>query len=92
MASKDIRDILKDKPEGNDLFNKTEAIKKEAIPFLERIIITFPEYTPHNIAHSEIIIKKINDVIPDTLKEALNSYEIYFLIASAGRESVIGCY
>ena len=78
-----LRDILGERPDGKDLLHEIDAIKEEAIPLLNIISITFPEFTPHNISHSETVLTRINDVIPDNLKEELNSYEIYFLIVGA---------
>ena len=83
MVNRDLRDILKEKPEGEVLLHEIKAIKNEAISLLERILITFDEYTPHDINHSETVLTRINLLIPDSLKEKLNSHEIYFLIISA---------
>ena len=83
MFEMDIESILKDRSEGSDLFNIAEIIKRETIPILESIKIYFPEYTPHDIDHSELVLKRINELIPDALKEDLKTYEIFFLIVSA---------
>lgn len=76
-------EVLKQKNDGIRLSNLLDNIKKNAIPFLSEIIVTFPEYTPHDIKHSENILSNLGIIIPDPLKEILDEYEIYFLIASA---------
>jgi Molecular chaperone, HSP90 family len=77
----DLREILKVKDE--TLFYDSSRIRNEAIPLLSQIIDTFPEFTPHEIKHSDKIINILSWFIPERLKNALNSYEIYFLIISA---------
>lgn len=83
MFKTDIRGVLINRPEGNNLVHRIEIIKREVTPLLETIRDNFPEYTPHDITHSEIVLKRVNELIPDTLKEKLETYEIYFLIISA---------
>lgn len=77
----DLRDILKVKDE--TLFYNSVRIRNKAIPLLSQIICTFPEFTPHEIEHSDKIINILNWFIPQNLKNELNPYEIYFLITSA---------
>ena len=83
MAEKNIIEILRSKEDGDKLANRLEDIRLKAIPLLKKIGETFPEYTLHDIYHSENVITNLNLLIPDILKEKLNIYEIYFLIASA---------
>ena len=83
MFKLDLKEVLIKRPEGKDLINGAEIIKQASIPLLEMIRDNFPEYTPHDITHSEIVLKRINELIPDVLKEKLESYEIYFLIISS---------
>jgi hypothetical protein len=83
MGEKDLESILREKTGGDILLHEIEAIKNEAIPLLKEILVTFSEFTPHDMSHSELVLKRMNDVIPDSLKEELRSYEIYFLIVSA---------
>jgi hypothetical protein len=83
MPNKDLIDILRKKSKGVELLRKIDIIKEKASPLLDRILITYPEYTTHNILHSEAVLTRINDLIPSNLKEELKSYEIFFLIASA---------
>jgi molecular chaperone HtpG len=75
--------VLKSKVDGDGLLNKLDLIKEKAEPVLSRIVETFPEYTPHDTPHSEIVIDRLNDLIQDPIKENLSGYEIYFLMASA---------
>ena len=77
----DLSEILNGKDE--TLFNDSLRIRNKAIPLLSQIIDTFPEFTPHEIKHSDKIINILSWFIPEKLKNALNSYEIYFLIISA---------
>lgn len=83
MVDQDLKEVLKNKPGGENLLFEIEVIKKEVAPLLDRILITFPGFTPHNISHSENVLARMQDIISDSLKENLNSYEIYFLIISA---------
>ena len=55
----DLRDILKSKDE--NLFNESVNIRNKAVPLLKKIKETFPEYTPHEIEHSDKIIEILNN-------------------------------
>lgn len=57
-------------------------IKNKATEFLDQIIIIFPEFTPHDIKHKERVVKNFNLIIPNILREKLNNYEIFFLLAA----------
>ncbi len=74
-------EILKSKNE--ELFNNLSLVKKKAEILLSQIIIDFPQYTSHDIKHSEIVITRLNTIVSDTLKKELNEYEIFFLLCSA---------
>lgn len=82
MRRKKIEDLLLVSDEGNRLLNNLERIKQSVSPLLKKIIITFPDFTSHDIDHSDRILEQFNENFPDTLKEKLNEYEIFFLIAS----------
>lgn len=43
----------------------------------------FPYYTPHDFHHSVTVEENLNWIIPDSIKESLNIYEIFFLICAA---------
>ena len=76
-------EVLEGKPEGDRLIHQLNQIKKVATPLLAKITETFPEYTIHDIRHSNAVIDILGWLVPDNLKQSLNAYEIYFLIMSA---------
>ena len=82
MTEKNVIETLSSKTGGDKLANRLDDIKSKAIPLLKKIGETFPEYTLHDISHSENVLENFNLLIPDNLKDRLNIYEIYFLIAS----------
>ncbi len=43
----------------------------------------FPYYTPHDFTHSLNVEENLNWIVLDKIKEALHSYEIFFLILGA---------
>lgn len=79
----DLKSLLKEKAEGETLFYNVERIKKCAEPLLAKIVEVFPEYTIHDVRHSEQVLIILNWLIPESLKVQMNSYEIFFLIASS---------
>jgi len=83
MSNLSLEEALKVKPGGEDLVHSLKLIKKRAEPLLAKIVETFPEYTIHDIRHSEEVLKNLVWLIPDSLKEKLNIYEICFIIAAA---------
>ena len=76
-------EVLKERTEGEKLCHKLEEIKGKVKYFLDEIPKTFPEYTKHDIEHSERVIDYLDLIIPDSLKKELDTYEIFFLLASA---------
>lgn len=78
-----LKNVLAAKPEGKRLLNDFEKIRKRAIPILSKITETFPEFTVHDIRHSDKVISILDWILVDELKNALNSYEIYFLLVAA---------
>jgi signal transduction histidine kinase len=83
MPNVSLEEALESKPNGKNLLNHLEKIKAETEQLLSKIIRTFPDFTAHDIRHSEKVIENLRFIIPDRLKEELNEHEIYFLIASA---------
>lgn len=83
MSNNGLKEILNAQPDGGNLSHDLDNIKAKAKPLLSKVIETFPNYTAHDIGHSERVIKTLDFVIPEPLKEQLNKFEIYFLIASA---------
>ena len=84
MGAKKLIEFLRKKEKGDKLYHKLEEIKANAADFLAKITVTFPEYTIHDMKHSEKVLEKLEEVlIPDVLKEKMNVDEIFFLMASA---------
>jgi hypothetical protein len=80
MSNDDLISVLKGKSNGDDLVRNLENIKSKVEPLLSKITETFPDYTTHDIKHSKDVIKKLEFVIANPLKEKLNGHEIYFLL------------
>jgi len=78
-----IIEVLKGKPQGEKLCHQLNQVKEAATPLLAKITETFPEYTIHDIRHSEAVVGILEWLVPDDLKKSLNAYEIYFLVMSA---------
>jgi hypothetical protein len=82
ICSKKLFEVLSEKPNGSRLIFELQNIKDSAAPLLVKISETFPEYTIHDIRHSDTLLNILDWLIPDSLKYAMNEYELYFLIAS----------
>ena len=76
-----LLDILQQS--NNDLYSNLCTIKKNATPILSRISAVFPEYTDHDIHHSNMVIDNLDKLIHDDLKAKLNPYELYVLASGA---------
>jgi len=83
MPNLSLEEVLKDKPGGEHLDHSLKCIEKKAEPLLLEIVKTFPEYTIHDIRHSEKVLENLGWIVSDSLKERLNIYEIYFIVAGA---------
>ena len=81
MNDEKILDVLKVK--NNSLFHQQEKTKHKATDLLPIVGEFFPEYTIHDIRHSEEIIKNLDTIIPDKLKEKLTENELYCLVNAA---------
>lgn len=66
-----------------DLKEKLIKIKERAKPILDKIIEVFPEYTIHDIRHSEKVLNILGWFIPDRLIEAMSPWEVFFLACAA---------
>ncbi|MEM2914238.1 MAG: HD domain-containing protein [Candidatus Bathyarchaeia archaeon] len=66
-----------------ELKEKLEKIRKIVEPILDKIKETFPEYTVHDIRHSNEVIKNFDLIIPKDLQEKMYPYEKFFLLAAA---------
>lgn len=82
MVIINLLNILETKKDGGKLIHRLEKMKGKAAAILSKIPKTFPEYTPHDIHHKERILSRLNQIIPKSLAEDFNQYEIYFLIAA----------
>ena len=79
---KNFKEILQNTEKGKELHTRLCNLKTVITPELEKITEIFPEYTKHDITHSENIIENLTIIISDKLKEDLNEFEIYFLLCS----------
>jgi hypothetical protein len=83
QARLDVIEALRRKEDGERLVSQLSIIERKAEPFLERIVQTFPEYTPHNVKHSERVVRILGWLIPEEIKICLNQFELYFLLSAA---------
>jgi hypothetical protein len=78
-----LYDVLREKEGTSGLAQRLLTdVREEALKRLEAIRITFPQYTSHTIKHSQGVLDILDWLIPDSVKEQLNEWEIYFLIAA----------
>ena len=75
-------EILSEIRRNDNLINQLDAIKLKATQCLGQITRTFPDYTNHDIRHSNRVLEKLDWFIPAPLKEEMNSFEIFFLITA----------
>lgn len=66
-----------------ELHGRLLHIGEIAKPLLSYAQGKFPYYTPHDFFHSETVQENLDWIIPDTIKESMNSYEIFFLLVAA---------
>jgi len=66
-----------------NLSNKLEEVRRRAEPLLEKIVEVFPDYTIHNINHSDKVLRILKWLVPDELKKAMNEWEVFFLACAA---------
>jgi hypothetical protein len=66
-----------------ELYGRLLQIKKKAEALLTYTHGKFPYYTPHDFHHSASVEENLNWLIPDDIKDKMNSYEIFFLICAA---------
>jgi hypothetical protein len=83
MSHSDLIEKLKTKIEGEKLAKRLTDIREKAEPVLVRICEIFPDFTTHDIKHSEEVLQKLREIIPESLKNQMNAYEVYLLVASA---------
>jgi len=66
-----------------ELCGRLPQIRNNAMSLLSYTSGKFPYYTPHDFSHSLNVEENLNWLIPDHLKEDMNPYELFFLIAAA---------
>jgi hypothetical protein len=62
---------------------RLKSLKKIAKNKLIGIEFLFPEFTKHDISHSNTLVKIFEMIIPEFLKDKFNEYEIFFLLSAA---------
>ncbi|NQW22496.1 MAG: ATP-binding protein [SAR202 cluster bacterium] len=77
-----VLDALKNKQKGGELADRLVAVRKVASNQLEHTHDLFPQYTDHTIRHSDGVLSILDWLLPDEIKELLNEWELYFLIAA----------
>lgn len=84
LANKGIIDIFESKLDDKTQYLCTNiaSIRQKAEELLSTIPIIFPQYTRHDVKHKDKIIELYAVVFPNSLLEALNVYELYFLLAA----------
>lgn len=65
------------------LHSRLNEIREKANELMTFTQGTFPFYTPHDFHHSRNVEENLNWLIPDQIKEKMNTTEIFFLIISA---------
>lgn len=72
--------LLRSKDES--LFYDVIKIRERAEPLLAKITESFPEFTLHDIRHSNKVLEILEWIIPLQLQNQFNKFELLFLIAS----------
>lgn len=75
--------ILEKSDLGKELLSNIERMREKISPILEKVRDIFPDYTKHNIEHSDKVIKLLDMLISDNLKNYLNEYALYFVLCAA---------
>jgi len=76
-----LRRILQDRDP--ELYGRLKKIEKFARSLLSYTHGKFPYYTPHDFSHSLNVEENLNWMITGSIKEKMNSYEIFFLLVAA---------
>jgi len=56
-----------------------DKLKKDYLPFWQ---IHAPHYTDHGERHCENVERKLDEIIPESIKKDLNQYEVFILLCS----------
>ena len=79
-----VIEALRVNPLGKELADRLERdVRSEAQNKLDHFRDLFPHFTDHALRHSEGVIAILDWLIPDEIKEKLNEWELYFLLAAA---------
>jgi len=77
----DLRQILMSR--NNTLGVVLEKSRKKIEPLLAKICETFPDYTVHDIRHSDSVVEILGWLIPKSLLESIDDYELFFILEAA---------
>ena len=77
-----VIEALRNKPDGERLATQLEQVRRVAISKLEHTRDLFPLFTDHTMRHSDGVIAILDWLVPDTTKELLDEWELYFLCAA----------
>ena len=75
-------DALRKLDGGKELADQLLKVRKIAAPKLDHVVALFPLFTNHSIRHSDDVIKILDWLMPDGIKEKLNKWELYLLLAA----------
>jgi len=65
------------------LHGRLTDIRAKAGPLLSYTQGKFPHYTPHDFSHSAAVEENLNWLIPDKVKQGMDTFELFFLIVAA---------
>ena len=73
------------KKNGGDtlVYRLQNDVRETALLKLEHVRDLFPEFTDHSMRHGDGVVAILDWLVPDALKNKLNKWELYFLIAAA---------
>jgi molecular chaperone HtpG len=67
----------------DDLVTRIKMLRDAAEPILSKITETFPNYTIHDVHHSDTVCEILGWLIPKEIISYMTKYDIYFLTAAA---------
>ena len=78
-----VLDALAKKSNGESLVKRLTDIRRIAQDKLDYVRVLFPQFTNHTIRHGDGVVEILDRLMADDLKEKLNEWELYFLVAAA---------
>jgi len=75
-------DVLKSKESGNSLADRLVNVRRVASHKLDHTRDLFPNFTDHTIRHCDNVVEILDKLVPDEIKDQLNAWELYFMIAA----------